>query len=228
MGRKKLLDNQQVLRVIRNRIIHEGMAPTVEELRQALGVGSTHTVQRYLQQLERDGFIDRWSGARGIKLLRGVDGDVRTRSIPIVGMVHAGPLMLAEESLEGWVRLPETSFSLTSSRFFLLRVKGDSMNKGKVKGKKIEDGDLVLVRQQSAADPGEVVVALIDGEATVKRLAIGSDYFVLKPESTSKVHHPIVLDSDTLIQGVVCRVFKKGSGIIVQEELEQAGSNDFL
>lgn len=214
MGRKKLLDNQQILRAIRNWIVHNGVAPTVEELRQTLGAGSTHTVQRYLQQLQADGFIERWPGARGIKLLKGVDGDVRTRPIPVVGVVPAGPLMLAEENLEGWIRLPESSLSPTNSNFFLLRVRGNSMDKAKVNGEKIEDGDLVLVRQQSAADPGQVVVALIDGEATVKRLTIGPDYFVLKPESTSNTHQPIVLDRETVVQGIVCRVLKRGTEIL--------------
>jgi repressor LexA len=215
MGRKRILDNQRVLRAIRNWIVHHGVAPTVEELRQALGVGSTHTVQRYLQQLQQEGFIDRRPGARGIKLLRGVDGDVRTRPVPVVGVVPAGPLMLAEENLDGWIRLPEDFLpQAAGSQFFLLRVSGDSMNRAEVVGEKIEDGDLVLVRQELAADQGQIVVALIDGEATVKRLARGPDYFVLKPESTNKLHQPIVLDRETLIQGVVCRVLKEGATII--------------
>lgn len=218
MGRKKIFDNQQVLRAIRNWIVHNGVAPTVEELRQTLGAGSTHTVQRYLQRLQTEGFIERWPGARGIKLLRGVDGDVRTRSVPIVGVVPAGPLMLAEENLEDWVRLPETFFSPVSSQFFLLRVKGDSMNRAEVNGEKIEDGDLVLVRQQSAADPGQIVVALIDGEATIKRLAVEPNYYVLKPESSNKTHQRIVLDTDTLIQGVIRRVLKKGSAILEEDD----------
>jgi repressor LexA len=88
------------------------------------------------------------------------------------------------------------------------------MNKAKVAGEKIEDGDLVLVRQQATATDGDVVVALIDGEATIKRFTQASGYFVLKPDSTSAEHRPIVVDRDFRIQGIVVRVLKQGSAII--------------
>jgi len=214
MGRKKIFSREQILRVIHHSVVHQGMAPTIEELRRALGAGSTNTILRYLLELESEGYIKRWPGSRGIKLLKGVDGKLRTRAVPIAGVVPAGPLMLAEENLEGWIRLPEDFFAQTSvSQFFLLRVVGHSMNRAEVLGGKIEDEDLVLVRQQSTAEPGQIVVALIDGEATIKRLVKGPGYYVLKPESTKK-YEPIVLDKETLIQGVVCRVLKQGSNII--------------
>ena len=88
------------------------------------------------------------------------------------------------------------------------------MNKAKVDGGKIEDGDLVLVRQQATADDGAIVVALIDGEAAIKRFARGSGYYVLKPDSTDAKHRPIVVDRDFRIQGTVVRVLKRGSAII--------------
>lgn len=88
------------------------------------------------------------------------------------------------------------------------------MNKAKVAGEKIEDGDLVLVRQQATANDGDIVVALIDGEATIKRFARGSGYYVLKPDSTDTKHRPIVVDRDFHIQGIVVRVLKRGSVII--------------
>lgn len=220
MGRRKSINSEQVLRIIHHWFVHRGMAPTVEELRQSLGAGSTSTVFRCLKQLEDDGFIERWPGARGIKLLKGVEGPVRTRAVPIVGIVPAGPMMLAEENLEGWVRFPESALIPSTSQFFLLRIKGNSMDKAEVQGGRIEDGDLVLVRQQSSANPGDIVVALIDGEATVKRLAKGPNYFILRPESTNKEHQPIVLDRDTMIQGVVCRVLKGGSAIVDDESSE--------
>lgn len=218
MGRKKSINPAQVLQTIHDLMVHRGMPPTVEELRQALGAGSTSTVFRYLKELEDEGFIERWPGARGIKLLKGVEGPLKTRAVPIVGTVPAGPLMLAEENLEGWIRLPEAGLTPSSSQFFLLRIKGDSMNRAEVQGGKIENGDLVLVRQQPTADPGKIVVALIDGEATVKRLAKGPDYYVLKPESDKKMYQPIVLDQDTMIQGVVCRVLKEGASIMESED----------
>ena len=129
------------------------MAPTIEELRQALGVGSTNTVLRCLRELEEEGYIERWSGARGMKLLKRVEGSLTTPSIPLVGTVPAGALVLAEENLEAWVHLPEAVLTTSTAQFFLLRVKGNSMNRAEVRGGRIEDGDLVLIRQQAYADP---------------------------------------------------------------------------
>ena len=88
------------------------------------------------------------------------------------------------------------------------------MNRAAVSGGRIENGDLVLVRQQSTADPGEVVVALIDGEATIKHLVRAPGYWVLKPESTDPQHRPIVVGRNFRVQGVVCRVLKKGTEIV--------------
>ena len=83
-------------------IVENGLPPTVEELRQALKVRSKRTVLRYLKWLEDDGDIERWSGARGLKLKRSLGGDNQTRRIPLVGEATAGALMLAEENREGW------------------------------------------------------------------------------------------------------------------------------
>ena len=211
MGRKKIIDQDQILRIIHHWLVHRGMAPTIEELRQALGVGSTSTVLRCLLELEQNGFIERWPGSRGLKLLKGPATQLVTRPIPLVGIVSAGPLMFAEGNFETWIRLPEKMLEPSSSQFFLLRISGDSMNRGEVPGGKIEDGDLALIRQQATAKSGQIVVAIVDGEATVKRLAIGQDFVVLKPVSTNHLHQPIVLDRAAHLQGVVCRVFKKGS-----------------
>jgi repressor LexA len=121
--------------------------------------------------------------------------------------------MLAEENREGYVQLPKKIAPLGAS-YFLLRVRGDSMNRARIEGESIEDGDLVLVRQQAAADPGQIVVALIDGQATIKRFSRGPGYCVLKPESRNPRHQPIVIEDDFRIQGVVKRAFKHGSKII--------------
>ncbi len=209
-----------MLRAIRHEMVRQGMAPTIEELRQALGVGSTNTVLRCLRELEDEGYIERWPGARGIRLLKGVESELSTRPIPLVGTVPAGPLMLAEENFEAWIRLQEAVLTPSTAEFFLLRVRGNSMNRAEVRGGKIEDGDLVLIRQQAHADPGQIVVVFIDGEATVKRLSIQPDYYVLKPVSSSRSHQPIVLDREATIQGVVCRVLKQGSGILDYEDVE--------
>ena len=226
MGRRKIIDRNQMLQAISNGMVRQGMAPTIEELRQALGVGSTNTVLRCLRELEEEGYIERWPGARGMKPLKGVEGSLTTRPIPLVGTVSAGALVLAEENLEAWVRLPEAVLTPSTAQFFLLRVRGNSMNMAEVRGGRIEDGDLVLIRQQAYADSGQIVVVVIDGEATVKRLAVGPDYYVLKPESSSRLYQPIVFDREAMIQGIVCRVFKQSSEILDYGDMEWTSAGE--
>ncbi len=214
MGRRPLLTNDQVLGAVHEWLLAHGVAPTIEELRQRLRLGSSRTVLRYLNALHDAGDIERLPGARGIRLRRAPGSGLKTQLVPIVGEAPAGPLMVAEENYEGWVRIPKTQLSPPSGRFFLLRVHGDSMNRAVVAGKRIENGDLVLVRQQSSADSGAVVVALIDGEATIKRLGRGDDYWLLKPESTNRRHHPIVVDERFRVQGAVVAVLKRGADLL--------------
>lgn len=214
MGRKPLLDREQVLIAIQRWVVEHAVSPSLEELRKELRVGSTRTVLRYLQWLEEDGAIERGGGARAIRLLKPRAAGVQTRAVPLVGQVPAGPLMLAEENIEGWIRLPKSFASPATDRFFLLHVRGNSMNRARLGRDHIENGDLVLVRQRATAKPGDIVVALIDGEATVKRFGVGHGYYVLKPESTDTRHKPIVADKDFRVLGTVTRVLKKGSELL--------------
>ena len=213
MGRNKHLTREQVLKAINESVINRGLPPTIEELRRKLGVGSKRTVLRYLKWLEDEGDIERWSGARGVRSLRSESNSIQTRAVPVLGQAAAGLPLLAEQNVCGWVRMPK-KIARPGSEYFLLRVRGSSMNKAKVSGEKIEDGDLVLVRQQATANEGDIVVALIDGEATIKCFAKGSGYYVLKPDSTDTTHRPIVVDYGFHIQGMVVRVLKRGSVII--------------
>lgn len=217
--RKKALSKEQVLLAIRRWILHEGLPPTVEELRSVLKVGSTRTVLRYLRWLEDDGDIERWSGARGLRLVKTGSQHAQTSAVPLVGEAPAGALMVAEQNIEGWVRLPKEYLKPTAANFFLLRVRGDSMNQAVVKEQRIESGDLLLVRQQATARSGEIVVALVDDEVTIKRLVKGEDYFLLKPESTNPKHRPIILNRDFQVQGVISRVLKRGSELLTDLEL---------
>lgn len=214
MGRKKLLTKDQVLAAINRWIVLNSVAPTLQELQEVLELGSSRTVLRYLRWLEAEGDIRRRSGARGIQLLRIPKKGLETVPIPIVGEAPAGPFMVAEQNIEGWVRLPKEYVKPPSAKFFLLRVRGDSMNRAKVADDRIEDGDLVLVRQQQTADPGEVVVAVVDGEATIKRLAKGPGYYLLRPESSSEEHQPILVGPEFSVQGVVRRILKTGSDLL--------------
>jgi len=214
MGRKRILGKEEVLNSINRLIIKSGASPTIEELRNDLKVGSTRTVLRYLKLLEEEGEIERWSGARGLRPLKMLKKGIETRPIPLLGEAPAGPFMVAEENREGCIYLPKQFVTPSSAHFFLLRVRGDSMNQAVINGEKIENGDLVLIKQQATASEGQIVVVIVDGEVTIKRFVRGPGYFLLKPESTNRKHRPIIVNNDFKVQGVVTRIFKKGSDLI--------------
>lgn len=211
MGRRPLLTKEKVLIALQGWTARHGRSPSVEELRRELRVGSTRTVFRYLQMLQDDGTIERRPGTPGVRLLKPNTVGTQTRAVPIVGHVAAGAPLLAEENIEDWIRLPQTWTKPLSEKFFLLHVRGTSMNKAKVEGGTIDDGDLLLVRQRTVAKSGDIVVALLDGDATVKQLVSAPGYYILKPHSTDTTHKPIVVEKDFRVLGLVTRVIKKGS-----------------
>jgi repressor LexA len=211
MGRKPVLSPEKVRLAIQRLSAVRGETPSLEDLRRELRVASVRTLYRYLRKLEDDGLIERHPGVPGVKLLK---SDVDTDAVPVVGDVQAGSLTLAEQNIVGWLRLPKSMTGPSRDRFFLLRVRGTSMNKAIIAGETIDDGDLVLVRQQSSANSGDIVVALVDGEATVKRLVAAPGYFILTPESTDDRHQPIVVERTFRMQGRVRRVLKKGSALL--------------
>jgi len=214
MGRKPLLTKEQVLVALQRWMAERGSAPSLEDLRKELHVASTRTVFRYLHMLQEDGAIERRPGVPGVKLLKPRSVGIGTRAVPLVGQVAAGSPMLAEENIEGWLRIPKTFAMPAADRFFVLHVRGNSMNKARVGKDVIEDGDLVLVRQQSTARPHDIVVAMVDGQATVKRLAVRPGYYVLKPESKDPKHQPILVEDDFRVLGIVTRVLKRGSQLM--------------
>ena len=167
----KKLENiaERMTQEIRRRC-EEGVPPTVRELCAALDIRSTSTAHKYLTELEEKGVIERDKGTnRSIRL-----ADDPVKKIPLIGTVAAGVPILATEQIECYIPYRNKS----SGTFFALRVKGDSMiNAG------ILPGDIVVVRQENVAENGEIVVAMIDGEATVKRFYQEDNYFVLKPEN---------------------------------------------
>lgn len=155
---------ERVLNVIRLAMRERGQAPTVREIGQEIGVQSSCTVQRHLDALEKKGFIkrDRYK-YRSIELTDSpIPAYAMALNVPILGAIAAGAPTLAEEHIEDSFPLPMDV--APDGEVFMLRVKGDSMiNAG------IHDGDLVAVRRQPVANNGEIVAALLDGEATVKR-----------------------------------------------------------
>jgi repressor LexA len=150
---------EEVFDFILDALEKRGYPPSIREICEEFDLSSTRGALRHLEALEKKGFISRGSGARAIRVL----GSPQSASyLPLVGEVPAGPLRYASEEVEEWVPVPAR---LGGGGRFLLRIKGDSMI-----GDGINDGDLVVVDPDSAIDKGEVVVALVDGEATVKRL----------------------------------------------------------
>lgn len=211
MPPKRKVSAATVAEALSKLVARDGRPPTIEELREELGVGSTRTVLRYLEELEEDGVIERWPGARGLRVARQPAASAAYVDVPIVGEAPAGPLLAAEENLQGWVRIGRGRKS--AERLFLLRVRGDSMNRATVQGRAIEDGDLVLVRQTALAESGEIIVGLIDGQATIKRLKRGPHYVVLRPESTNPDHRPFLVEHLD-VQGIVIDVIKNGEAAL--------------
>lgn len=197
--------DKKVYSLIRNRLIHGLEAPTLREINQVTEKLSPRSAVLALERLEEAGLIRR--AGRKMRLTSpslASNSSVSTIGVPLVGRIAAGAPILAEENVEAVIPV-STALARPGSTYFLLRVAGTSMNEAKVGGVKIEDGSIVLVRQQSSADEGEIVVALIDDEATVKILERKNGMVILRPKS-SDPHVPIVLNDSCIIQGVVVGV----------------------
>lgn len=167
--------------------IHEiyqatGAPPTVRELGQRVGLSSSCTVQRHLDALERKGYIRRnRTKARSVEIVRSPDPSMvrrRSVSVPLVGQVAAGQPVLAEDNIEEVYALPADLVG--GAETFMLRVKGDSMIEDG-----LFDGDFVVVQRQVSADDGDVVVALLGDEATVKRFYRENGRIRLQPSNSS-------------------------------------------
>ncbi len=179
----------------------EGYAPSVREICDATGIRSTSTVHSHLQRLRDSGRLEVASGRRrAISLGAGAGPAARTFEVPLLGAVAAGVPILAEQNVERYVEFP-VSFVPQDAETFLLTVKGDSMRDAG-----ILSGDLVLVRRQSQASPGEIVVALVGDEATVKVLSREGDSYMLAPRNPAYV--PIPVTDDTRILGRVVRLVR--------------------
>ena len=170
---------KQILEYIRKCVHQYGYPPSVREICKEVGLSSTSTVHGYLHRLEDLGFIRRDPAKnRTIELLD--EGSWRSKKIvplPLVGQVRAGAPILAVECVED-VYPFSSEFIGSNDDCFMLTVKGDSM-----KDAGIFEGDILIVRQQEVAENGEIVVAMIDDEATVKRYFKEADRIRLQPEN---------------------------------------------
>lgn len=183
---------------IRNRLIHGGKSPTLKEINEVTGKSSPRSAVLVLERLEKANLVKRVG--RKVKLVSpGLldNASISTINIPLVGCIAAGSPMLAEENIEAVIPV-STALARPGSRYFLLRVNGDSMNRAG-----INDGNILLVRQQDAADNGQKVVALINDEATVKIFEKKDGMVILRPKSSNPDHKPIILTEECRIQGVV-------------------------
>lgn len=189
-----------------------GYPPSVREIGKAVGLKSTATVHGYLAKLEEKGYIKKESQkGRTLKLLKGSSGKATTESrkdfyagremvdVPVIGKITAGAPILAVENITDTFPIPIDFVG--NSESFMLTVRGESMIEAG-----ILDGDYILVKKQNVANNGEIVVALIEDEATVKTFYKEKDYIRLQPENSTM--DPIIVP-DCKILGKVAGVFRK-------------------
>ncbi len=189
-------NQQKILDYIKSEIEEKGYPPSVREICAAVGLRSTSTVHAHLNHLEEQGLIRRDSTKpRALEVL---DGSLaRGRSVPLVGRVTAGMPILAVENIEDYLVLPQSM--LGKDDIFCLRVQGDSMIDAG-----ILDGDIVVLRQQEAAENGDIVVALVDEEATLKRIFYEDGRVRLQPENSAMA--PIYADRAAVLGKLVALV----------------------
>ena len=197
MSRKLTERQAAILSFIRRFAEEKGYPPTIPEIQEEFGIRSPNGVNNHIKALIRKGCLRRDSSrARALDIVGRNDG------IPILGRVAAGQPMLAEENFEGFFNVRDFQ---RSGEVFMLRVHGESM-----KNARIFDGDLVVVRVQESVEPGEIGVAVIGDEATVKRIYSDGNIIRLVPENETMA--PIVVmrtDPDFRIGGKVVGVIRK-------------------
>jgi len=205
MKPEKLTQTQEkALNFLRNFLVEKGFPPTLREVASHFGLKGPKGPQKTLHILERKGYIRRTpGGSRAIEIIGAPMSKGRVFSLPIVGKVTAGDPILAIENIEGYVNFDRNLVS--SEDVFLLRVQGDSMIDAH-----IQDGDFALVKPQKDAENGEIVVALIDDEATIKRIFKKRDWIHLEPANPTM--EPIVIkkgEKRVTIVGKVIGIFRK-------------------
>ena len=204
MGYGKITPKQQeILDFIKSEILHKGYPPAVRDICEAVHLKSTSSVHSHLETLEKNGYIRRDpTKPRAIEIIDDTFQLTRREvvNVPLIGTVAAGQPILAQENIENYFPIPAEY--MPNSECFMLKVKGDSMvNAG------IFSGDQILVQQQSTANNGDMVVALIDDSATVKTFYKEDGHYRLQPENDSM--SPIIVDEVTILGKVfgVLRIF---------------------
>ena len=200
MGTTLNVQEKRVFDYLKEQIREKGYPPSIREICAALNFKSTSSVHQYIARLAEKGYIDKGDlKTRAIKIV----GDEPTISIPIVGKVAAGEPILAQENIEDYFSIGESFFSQSDlkNETFVLKVQGESMiNAG------INNGDYIIVSKENTARNGQIVVAMIDGNATVKTFYKEKDHVRLQPENDTM--EPIIVN-DVQIVGKVVGLFRK-------------------
>jgi len=199
MGNLVISDKEAtVIREIRSALINFGKCPSLRELMVTLGYRSPRSVALLINKLISKGILRR-NQLGALQLVMNIDSsdNVQTINVPLVGTVACGIPILVEENIESWFPI-SLKLAQPPNKYFLVRAKGDSMNE-----KGIKDGAFVLVRKQETANTGDIIVALVDNEVTVKEYILSEDTVILRPRSNNKQHKPIVVTRDFQVQGVV-------------------------
>jgi len=208
MSEKTRDKKQEILNFLNKHVQENGYPPSVREICKAVGFKSTSTVHSYLSKLEKDGLICKdATKPRALKLvkseyLNNSEGFLPKKemvSVPIIGKVTAGLPILAVENIEDTFPIPVDYTH--NSNVFMLKVRGDSMIDAG-----ILDDDYILIRQQNTAENGDMVVCLIEDEATVKTFYREKDYIRLQPEN--KLMEPIIVRQNVQILGLVIGVMR--------------------
>lgn len=200
MGTTLNVQEKRVFDYLKEQIREKGYPPSIREICAALNFKSTSSVHQYIARLAEKGYIDKGDlKTRAIKIV----GDEPTISIPIVGKVAAGEPILAQENIEDYFSIGESFFSQSDlkNETFVLKVQGESMiNAG------INNGDYIIVSKENTARNGQIVVAMIDGNVTVKTFYKEKDHVRLQPENDTM--EPIIV-KDVQIVGKVVGLFRK-------------------
>ncbi len=179
---------------VKDTIEKNGYSPSVRDIRSALGIKSTSTVHVYIQRLEEKGLISKENGKSRTLRIDGADSaGIR---VPIIGAVTAGLPILAVENREGYVVCSPKTPVGDKNRLFALRVRGESMIEAG-----ILDGDIVVAEQSPVAEDGEIVIALIGEEATVKTFYRENGHVRLQPQN--KTMKPIITDEVSILGKVI-------------------------
>jgi repressor LexA len=193
------------LKVINRHFLSNGSMPSVRMVMEALSYNYPRSAALVIDRLVEKGFLKKRSDGK-LQLVMSdmnIPSAEQTIDVPLIGNVACGLPILAEQNIEAMYPV-STKLAPPSNKYYLLRAKGDSMDE-----RGIKDGDLVLVKQKSTAENGEIIVALTDDTATIKEYRRQGDTVILIPHSSNPAHKPIILTSDFKVQGVVVATIPK-------------------